>query len=117
MIRIRKLLTLYLCACFLLLQMPAITMAQYYAEAKKGTGVTVKQPQSLSSPEEAIPVVEVPKEEKKAKEEKKGSKKWWYIGAGVVVLGLIAALAMGGGGGGGGNDDLQDPNGGIAVSW
>ena len=70
-----------------------------HVSATAAEGVTTRQPQVLSSPEEDIPVVE------KATSEKKGGVKWLWALLGVAIIGGIAAVAGGGGGGGVGGDD------------
>lgn len=81
-----------------------------HVSATAAEGVTTRQPQVLSSPEEDIPVVE------KATSEKKGGAKWLWALLGVALIGGIAAAAGGGGGGGGGDDGDDGTTGSIVIT-
>lgn len=81
-----------------------------HVSATATAGITTRQPQVLSSPEENIPVVE------KATSEKKGGMKWLWALLGVALIGGIAAAAGGGGGGGGGDDGGDDTTGSIVIT-
>lgn len=97
MVVIKKLFIGWLCISFSIFQ---ILSGGTIAEAS----VTYTKPQSVSSPEETIPVAESPSKEKK------GGSKWLWALLGVALIGGAAAAA-GGGGGGGGDDDDDDGGG------
>ena len=82
-----------------------------HVSATAAEGVTTRQPQVLSSPEEDIPVVE------KATSEKKGGAKWLWALLGVALIGGIAAAAGGGGGGDDGDDDGTPDTGEHEFTW
>jgi hypothetical protein len=76
--------------------------------AAERTGITVREPQVLSSPEENIPVAE------KAPSDEKGGGKWLWALLGVALIGGVAAAA--GGGGGGGGDGNGEDTGSIVIT-
>ena len=83
-----------------------------YVEKAVTKDITRHPPEMLSTPEEDIPVVEVPK---------KKMSKWVWIGLGVLLAGGAAAVGGGGGGGddGGGNGDSTPPpdTGDVTIQW
>ena len=100
---LKKLLSAVLILLVLNLYFPNITYAeQHYLFAK--AGITKHKPETLSTPEEPIPVEVV----------KKKSYTWLWVVLGVLAVGGAAAAA-------GGSDDDEEAGGGdsgdVTVTW
>jgi len=103
---LKKLFTVVLILLTLNLYLPNITFAeQHHLFAK--AGITKHKPETLSTPEEPIPVEVV----------KKKSYTWLWVVLGALAIGGAAAAGGGedseGGGGGGGGGDSGD----VTVTW
>ncbi len=109
---LKKLLSAVLILLVLNLYLPNIAFAeQHYLFAK--AGITKHKPETLSTPEEPIPVEVV----------KKKSYTWLWVVLGALAIGGAAAAGSGGGdsegggggssGGGGGGGDSGD----VTVTW
>jgi len=100
---LKKILVFSLCVSVFCFQLP-------YISATSEAGVTVKNPQMISSSEEEIPIAD------KAEPSQISGSKWLWALLGVALIGGIIAAAGGGGGGGGSSGD-ESTTGDIDVSW
>ncbi len=96
---LKKLLSAVLILLVLNLYLPNITFAEQHQLFAKA-GITKHKPETLSTPEEPIPIEVV----------KKKSYTWLWTLLGLAVIGGAAAAAGGGGGDGGDSGD-------VTVTW
>ncbi len=99
---LKKLFTVVLALLILNLYLPNVTFAEQHQPFAKA-GITKHKPETLSTPEEDMPVEVV----------KKKSYTWLWVVLGVLAIGGAAAVGGGGGDSGGGGGDSGD----VTVTW
>ncbi|MDY7033056.1 MAG: hypothetical protein SVY10_14265 [Thermodesulfobacteriota bacterium] len=109
---LKKMNVVLLSLSIICLYFPRTTLAeqnQLYTQKSITKEITRHPPEILSTSEEDIPIVEVPK---------KRMNKWVWIGLGVLLAGGAAAVSGGGDDGGGNGDSSPPPDtGDVTIQW